>query len=230
MELATLKRNLEDNGFAIISRVLTDDRLAPVEQELIDSSSHRGRAGIRHALKLSSIAALAGESPLVDLARGVLGEQAFPYRATVFEKTAAANWLVVWHQGTALPLRNRKDAPGWGPWSVKDRVTYAHAPSFALQQVLALRVHLDNTDSDNGPLRVLPETHTLGVLSYDAIHELSQRVKPVDCLVPKGGILAMRPLIVHASSKCESRSRRRVLHIEYAGCESFGDNLQIAIT
>jgi ectoine hydroxylase-related dioxygenase (phytanoyl-CoA dioxygenase family) len=159
-----------------------------------------------------------------------LGEQAFPYRATVFEKTAASNWLVVWHQDTALPLCKRMDVSGWGPWSVKDGVTYAHAPASALARVLALRVHLDDSASDNGPLRVLPRTHMLGVLTDDAIHELVRQVKPVDCLVPKGGVIAMRPLIVHASSKCKSRSPRRVLHIEYAGCESMGDNVRIAIT
>jgi ectoine hydroxylase-related dioxygenase (phytanoyl-CoA dioxygenase family) len=230
LELTAFQRTLEGSGFAIISDVLTEKRLEPIEQELTDSSSHRSRAGIRHALKLPSIAALARESSLLRVARSVLGERAFPYRVTVFEKTTASNWLVVWHQDTALPLRNRRDAPGWGPWSVKDGVTYAHAPASALQRVLALRVHLDDSERDNGPLRVLPKTHTFGVLTDDAIHELSQRVKPVDCLVPKGGILAMRPLIVHSSSKCESRSRRRVLHIEYAGCESFGDILQIAIT
>ena len=28
-----------------------------------------------------------------------------PFRATLFDKSASANWLVVWHQDTALPMR-----------------------------------------------------------------------------------------------------------------------------
>ena len=76
------------------------------------------------------------------IARETLGGEAFPFRATLFDKSPIANWLVVWHQDTALPLQERREAPGWGPWSVKDGVIYAHAPESALSQVLALRLHL----------------------------------------------------------------------------------------
>ena len=102
---------------------------------------------------------------MIDLAREVLGPDAFPFRATLFDKSPTANWLVVWHQDTALPLRERIDQPGWGPWSIKEGIDYAHAPATALSQVLALRVSCDDSTVDNGPLRVLPRTHTLGVLS-----------------------------------------------------------------
>jgi ectoine hydroxylase-related dioxygenase (phytanoyl-CoA dioxygenase family) len=114
---------------------------------------------------------------------------------------------VMWHQDTALPLQERRETRGWGPWSIKDGVNYAHAPASALRQVLALRVHLDDSTAKNGPLRVLPGTHTLGVLTDKALHELSTEIAPVECLVSEGGVLAMRPLIVHASSKSISAAR-----------------------
>jgi ectoine hydroxylase-related dioxygenase (phytanoyl-CoA dioxygenase family) len=136
----------------------------------------------------------------------------------------------VWHQDTALPLQERRDVPGWGPWSIKDGVNYAHAPASALEQVLALRLHLDDSVADNGPLPVLPGTHTHGVLNDDALHELSTRIPAVDCLVPRGGILAMRPLVVHASSKSRSTTPRRVLHIEYARSAALAENLELAVT
>jgi ectoine hydroxylase-related dioxygenase (phytanoyl-CoA dioxygenase family) len=136
---------------------------------------------------------------------------------------------VVWHKDTALPLRKRREAAGWGPWSVKDGVNYAHAPAGELEQVLALRVHIDDSTSENGPLRVLPGTHTLGVLTDGQIHALSEKVGEVECLVAKGGVLAMRPLIVHASSKAQSEMPRRVLHIEYARPVTLCDGLELAI-
>ena len=166
---------------------------------------------------------------MMELARDVLGPGAFPFRATLFEKSPAANWLVVWHQDTALPLRQRIDLPGWGPWSLKEGIDHAHAPSAALSQVLALRLSCDDSTSVNGPLRILPGTHTLGVLSDDSLHDLSTRVTPVDCVVGKGGMVAMRPLVVHASSKSHSELPRRVLHIEYAASESIVKPLQLAI-
>ena len=108
---------------------------------------------------------------------------------------------------------------------MKDRITYAHAPASALCQVLALRVHLDEPNADNGPLRILPGTHLKGVLTDDVIEELVGSITPIDGLVPQGGVLAMRPLIVHASSKSRSQVPRRVVHIEYAGCRSFAPGL-----
>lgn len=55
------------------------------------------------------------------------------------------------------------------------------------------------------------------------------RMTSIDCLVPKGGILAMRPLIVHASSKSRSDVARRVLHIEYASSRFTEDGLELAV-
>jgi len=188
----------------------------------------RSRAGVRHAMKFATVAAMARSSPLLGIAQQILGSSAFPFRATLFDKSPTANWLVVWHQDTALPLRERHETPGWGPWSMKDGVVYAHAPANTLSQVLALRLHLDASTAENGPLRVLPETHTLGVLSDEELHKLSTRLAAIDCFVSRGGVLAMRPLIVHASSKSQSQAPRRVLHIEYAASPSI-DGLELAV-
>ena len=119
---------------------------------------------------------------------------------------------------------------GWGPWSVKEDVICAHAPASALEQVLAIRVHLDDSNEENGSLRILPRSHRAGVLTDDAIHDLASKTTAVDCHVPSGGILLMRPLTVHASSKIKSKNvRRRVLHIEYAANLSLSEGLELAI-
>jgi len=220
---------IREDGFGALPSVFSHGFVDQVLEGIAQLSPPRSRAGVRHALALGPVAEVA-RHPLVlgEIARGVLGADAFPYRATLFEKSPNANWLVVWHQDTALPLRSRLEVHGWGPWSVKERVLYAHAPSSALSQVLAVRVHLDDSTADNGPLRVLPRTHRLGVLSDDSIHELSTRVAPVDCILPRGGIVAMRPLLVHASSKSRIDMPRRVLHIEYAASESIAEPLHLA--
>jgi ectoine hydroxylase-related dioxygenase (phytanoyl-CoA dioxygenase family) len=106
-------------------------------------------------------------------------------------------------------------------------VNYAHAPASALEQVLALRLHLDDSIAENGPLRVLPGTHSLGVLSDEALRDLSTQIEAIDCTVPRGGILAMRPLVVHSSSKSQSNVPRRVLHMEYAAYLVFDQGLTL---
>jgi ectoine hydroxylase-related dioxygenase (phytanoyl-CoA dioxygenase family) len=112
---------------------------------------------------------------------------------------------------------------------VKEGIHYAHAPTATLSKVLALRVHLDDSTTENGPLRVLPGTHTLGVLSDDGVHEVATRLAPVDCVAPKGGVVAIRPLIIHSSSKSHAETPRRVLHIEYAASQSIAQPLQLAV-
>jgi ectoine hydroxylase-related dioxygenase (phytanoyl-CoA dioxygenase family) len=229
LNLPVFRESVKDAGFALVPQVFPSEQLMVLESVLSDPMLRRSRAGLRHAMKINAIAAFAEKELLLTLVRSILGEDAFPFRATMFQKSPEANWLVVWHQDTALPLRRRCDTPEWGPWSVKDGVNYAHAPANVLERMLALRVHLDESSQDNGPLRVLPGTHTRGVLTDDAVHELAQQVPPVDCNVDKGGIVAMRPLLIHSSSKVRSTRQRRVLHLEYANRGAVGNGLQLAI-
>jgi len=112
---------------------------------------------------------------------------------------------------------------------VKAGVIYAHAPASALSKVLALRVHLDDCMAENGPLGVLPDTHRLGVLTDQEIHLLAMSRQAVDCIVGKGGVLALRPLLVHSSSKMQTRGSWRVLHIEYGASTCAADGLDLAI-
>jgi ectoine hydroxylase-related dioxygenase (phytanoyl-CoA dioxygenase family) len=176
-----------------------------------------------------SVAEVARDERLLSRVRSLLGPEAGPFRATLFDKSPTSNWLVVWHQDTALPLRERRDVPGWGPWSVKADVLYAHAPAGALERVLALRIHLDDSTESNGPLRVLPGTHRTGVLRDEEVSVLAQASEPFDCLVPRGGVLAMRPLLIHASSKSRIEAPRRVIHIEYAASMTLEHGLELAI-
>jgi hypothetical protein len=190
---------VEERGFAILDGMFSPIEMQKVIGYLEHSGLKRSKAGVRHSLRDAAVAALAADPRLVNVAQKVLGPEATAFRATIFDKSSQANWLVVWHQDTALPLRVRSEAKGWGPWSIKDGIIYAHAPASSLRQVLALRVHLDDSDVHNGPLRVLPGTHVNGVFSDDGIQQLAAQLAPVDCLVAQGGVLAMRPLILHAS-------------------------------
>ena len=222
------QRELEQFGFAVVPEALEWNEIQSLVDSLSEIGLSRSKAGIRHMLRHKATAAIAYDSRLMAMARHVLDTDATPFHATLFDKSPNANWLVVWHQDTALPLQERAGAEGWGPWSVKQGAIYAHAPATALQRVLALRVHLDDSTPENGPLRVLPETHKLGVLSDDSIQEIAANAAPRDCVVATGGILAMRPLIVHASSKSRTYAPRRVLHIEYAASMNIAEGLRLA--
>lgn len=215
-------------GFELVPEVFHGRRIDFMLEEIARLSPVRTRAGLRHALRLEPVLKIANDPALLNMASRILGPDTLPYRATLFDKSPASNWLVIWHQDTALPMRERANVSGWGPWSTKDGIAYAHAPADALSEVLALRVHLDDSTTHNGPLKVLPQTHNLGILCDDRLQELSKRIPAVECVCPKGGVVAMRPLIVHASSKSQNERPRRVLHIEYAASEFIASPLRLA--
>jgi ectoine hydroxylase-related dioxygenase (phytanoyl-CoA dioxygenase family) len=221
--------SIATDGFAVLRDVLDAIEVREILEALAANPLLRTKAGARHALGHPAVHELASDARLVGISRDVLGPKAFPFRATLFDKSLAANWLVVWHQDTALPLVERCDVPSWGPWSVKAGILYAHAPASALEQVVALRIHLDDSTERNGPLRVLPGTHDRGVLDDDQIALCASQIPPAICTVQEGGVLVMRPLILHSSSKALDPAPRRVLHIEYSASRDVGDGLQLAI-
>lgn len=223
------QQTVEQLGFAVTPPLLTLSEIEILTAALNQPSISRSRAGVRHALGLPEVTALARDPRLLSIAREILGEAAFPYHATLFDKSPTSNWLVVWHQDTALPLRERRELQGWGPWSVKEGVIYAHAPANALRQVLALRVHLDDSTEHNGPLRVLPRSHNRGVMTDEEIEHLVPETSAVECIVQRGGVLAMRPLLVHSSSKSRVDCPRRVLHIEYAASIFPAEGLELSV-
>lgn len=214
-------------GFSIQRDVYAASEIDVLGAAIESANLARSRAGARHLLAIPSIAAAAFDARLMKLAEDALGCTPVPFGATLFDKTPESNWLVAWHQDTALPLMERREAQGWGPWSEKSGRPYAHVPASVLEGVVALRLHLDDSSSDNGPLRVLPGTHTRGVLTESQIRTAVLETTPVACTVGRGGVVRMRPLLVHASSKVVSAAPRRVLHFEYAAKADFGSGLRL---
>lgn len=133
----------------------------------------------------------------------------------MFHKSAARNWLVTAHQDLSIPVRERIDAPAYAGWSRKDGVLYVQPPRAVLEGLVAVRVHLDASTAENGPLRVVPRSHCLGRLSAEQIEAARRRSGDVACLVPRGGALVMRPCLVHASSQLTAAVPRRVLHFVF---------------
>src|SRR6476619_4771962 len=178
---------MTDDGFWIEQNVLTPSECDSLVEVLVDRANVRGRAGARNLMTLPPIVALANDPRLLRIAGHAFGKAMIPYRATFFDKSIGANWLVAWHQDTVLPLAARFRSPDWGPWSQKAGVLFARAPAWALSRVLALRIHLDSSTSENGPLRIIPGSHHFGVLSGNEVHTVARRSNSIECLAGRGG-------------------------------------------
>lgn len=211
-----LKMDVLDSGCQIEESVLSTTDCASLLGAFAEDPSLGGRAGTRHLMSNRAVSELAGDERLLRIAKRAVGGSAVPFRATLFAKTGVTNWLIPWHQDTALPLATSFVDPEWAAWSQKSGVRYAHAPAWALSRVIALRVHLDPSTRDNGPLRVVPGSHLAGVLTDQGVNDYVKTHDQTTCSVPRGGVLVMRPLLIHSSSKARTDAPRRVLHIEYA--------------
>lgn len=81
---------------------------------------------------------------------------------------------------------------------------------------IALRLHLDAADEQNGALFVSPGSHRLGRLPEAAIAAAIDGHPVIACQAAPGDVLAFRPLLLHMSRKSIHAEHRRVVQIEYA--------------
>jgi Phytanoyl-CoA dioxygenase (PhyH) len=203
---------IESEGFEMIPEVLSAEACRSLVTQLGPVSG----AGRRHLLTLPCISSLAKSEQLVHRIRPHLPAQPRAVRAIYFDKSSEANWLVPWHQDLTLAVRQRADTPGFDAWSLKDGVPHVQPPVALLEQMLTVRLHLDDADRTNGALRVLPGSHRHGRLSAEQIRRCRDATSEVLCCTTAGDALLMRPLLLHASSRSTQPTHRRILHLEYA--------------
>ncbi|MCX6366002.1 MAG: phytanoyl-CoA dioxygenase family protein [Armatimonadetes bacterium] len=206
----------EETGYQLIPEVLD---LPIVERlrtalETAGDASQRGESvyARRNILALHDVQAVAADPRVLALT----GVATIPTRAIFFDKVPGANWHVGWHQDRAIAVAERIELPGWGPWTVKAGVLHVLPPAAILEKMITVRLHLDDCDQTNGPLRVLPGSHRHGILSQEQIAALRKEAPEVTCTGSVGSAVVMSPLLLHASSPAESPQHRRVLHLEFA--------------
>jgi len=139
-------------------------------------------------------------------------------RGIFFNKTKQSNWKVAWQQDLTIAVRERREVGGFGPWSKKAGVLHVQPPAEIMGRILAIRLHLDESGPDNGPLRVIAGSHKEGRPSAEEVAHLGKS-RCETCVIPKGGALLMRPLLLHTSSACIVPKPRRVIHFEFVAAE-----------
>jgi len=201
-------------GYAISDLVLSDSECEMIAEGL--PSPTRRQGGVRHLLGNPTVRRLLSDRRLEVAIRDFVDEPLVAVKATLFDKTALANWHVQWHQDRVISVAERLDISGYGPWTIKKGVHHVEAPQHVLEQMVAIRIHLDESSLANGPLRVIPGSHRVGKLTEAEIATLVASSDQVDLSLQQGSILLMRPLLLHASSPAANPAHRRVLHVELA--------------
>src|SRR5438045_15905 len=133
---------------------------------------HR-RGGVRHLLEHESVLRVLNDKRFAALVTPIIGIQAGAVNATLFDKTPESNWRVTWHQDRTIRVREGG---------------LLDAPRELLEEMVAARIHLDEAGHDNGPLRVIPQSHRQGKLSDEDILKLTSTQPQVALSAPRGSI------------------------------------------
>jgi hypothetical protein len=201
------------DGHLLLPDLLSDGEARACTRAAAPSATLSG--GTRTLLQSDWCAALVQRLRHHAMLAPLLPPGAVAVQCTYFEKSTGRNWLVPWHQDLSVPVAERVENPALRGWSLKEGVLQVQPPAAVLEQVVAVRLHLDDCGPDDGPLRVLPGSHREGVRAEGAMHT-GMNAAAVTCTAPRGSGLLMRPLLLHASSKATGSSLRRVLHLLFA--------------
>ena len=182
--------------------------------ELVD---RRGTALARNVLADEDARALARSEAVRACVAPILGPGAECVRGLLFDKQKGHNWAVAWHQDTVIPVvaRPTEDIRGYTSWSVKGGVPHVRPPAAILEGMVSVRINLDPANETSGTLKVLPGSHVAGILDEEGIARMRAKLDRRALAVDAGDVVLMRPLLLHASSKAESPSQRRVVHLEF---------------
>ena len=203
--------NFARDGYALVPEVLTDAECAAIAAQIVTTRGPGSRNLLAQAWcgqlaqRLRARPALAALIPVGHVA----------VQCTYFEKSRDTNWLVAVHQDVGIPVRAPVVHADLAGWSHKDGAHFVQPPVAVLAQLVAVRMHLDPCGDQDGPLRVVPGSHTLGIVDAAQATSVRDAQGEVVCTADAGSALVMRPLLLHASSKSTGTSRRRVLHFLY---------------
>lgn len=216
----TVAQEVQHNGFAVLDNIYTDTEISNLIQQISATPqsgpeflSSKDLFAIRRFFKaVPGITALVFNDKLKSLISGAFGAGHFIVKSIYFDKPQASNWFVPYHQDLMIAVNGKAELPGYGPWTVKPAQTAVQPPVFILENMFTLRIHLDDTDADNGALKVIPGSHAKGIYRPETIdHDLEREAL---CNVGRGAVMIMKPLLLHASGRSTSDRKRRVIHIE----------------
>jgi len=212
-----MTNQLQLQGFMLVKSVLMVDECKRIAERFALPAAQR--AGSRCLLQHPWCAALAKQIKAQALVAGLLPPGSVAVQCTYFEKSAKRNWVVPTHQDISIPVTERVTHPDLEGWSNKEGQLFVHAPEEVLENLLAVRVHLDVCGTDDGPVRVFSGSHRLGRIDAEAATGQRAHFREVICTAEVGDALLMRPLILHTSSRASGTSRRRVLHFLFGPCD-----------
>lgn len=225
INLQTYKNELTANGFAVINNIFSEEEVEKISEAIqnIDSSKNTFRKSedlfaIRQFLKeIPEVKDLIFNENLKAIIKKIFGENYFVVKSIYFDKPKKSNWYVAYHQDLTISVDKKLELENFGPWTTKQNQFAVQPPLDILENIFTVRIHLDDTDENNGALKVVPKSHAKGIYRPETI-DWNVETETI-CNVEKGGIMLMKPLLLHGSNRTTNGKKRRVIHIEFSNRE-----------
>ncbi|MFU1857367.1 phytanoyl-CoA dioxygenase family protein [Sphingobacterium sp. NGMCC 1.201703] len=219
------KNKIKKDGFTIIKDVFSNNEIRELAR-LIEQTD-QSRDTFRRSSELFAIRQVIKEIPnlnsiifndnLRDIISQLFGSDYFIVKSIYFDKPETSNWYVSYHQDLTISVLKKINTEGFSNWTIKQKQYAVQPPLEILENIVTIRIHLDDTDAENGALNIIPGSHNKGVYRPETIDWTIEREE--NCSVPAGGIMIMKPLLLHSSKRTSNNKRRRVIHIEFANIE-----------
>ncbi|TCC92120.1 phytanoyl-CoA dioxygenase [Pedobacter frigiditerrae] len=225
MEIMDINNKISANGFSIIPNIYNDEEIEQILEVInqVDTSKDTFRKSadlfaIRQFLKeVPAVHDLIFNEKLKAIIQSTFGDNYFVVKSIYFDKPEQSNWFVAYHQDLTISVDKKIELENFGPWTVKQNQFAVQPPIDILQHNFTIRIHLDHTDENNGALKIIPKSHLKGIYRPETIDWTIER--ETICRIEKGGLMIMKPLLLHSSSKTTNNNKRRVIHIEFSNVE-----------
>lgn len=220
--LIEAKNKLLNNGFAIIDAIYSTNEINEIGTVIskLDTSNPIFRKSehlfaIRQFIKeVPEIKNILFNSQFKEVINTIGGEDYFVVKSIYFDKPKKSNWFVSYHQDLTISVNEKKNLNDFINWTKKHNQYAVQPNKEILENIFTVRIHLDDTTAGNGALKVINKSH---LKSINRIENTDFKLEEeVICEVNSGGIMIMKPLLFHASSKTTNNKNRRVIHIEFS--------------
>ncbi|AZA86660.1 phytanoyl-CoA dioxygenase [Chryseobacterium shandongense] len=216
------KNSIKENGFTVINNIFSEEEIKKIGEVIqnIDTSGETFRKledlfAIRQFLKeIPEVNDLIFNENIKTIIKEIFGEQYFVVKSIYFDKPEKSNWYVAYHQDLTISVDKKFEIENFGPWTTKQNQFAVQPPLDILENIFTIRIHLDDTDEHNGALKVVPKSHSNGIYRPETI-DWSVETEAI-CSVEKGGVMIMKPLLLHGSNRTTNGKKRRVIHIEFS--------------
>ena len=213
-----MKFELNKSGFEIIENVFSNEEVNEII-ELLEPQEINKEFGIREFLtNKPQISEKVFSKRLLAIVQKISPDCQKAIKSIYFDKPPNANWIVNWHQDLTINLKNRLEFENFKNWRENSQRIVVQPPIEILENIFTIRIHLDDCSKENGALRVIENSHKKGVIGIKEWMLNKNGIERI-CEVKRGGILIMKPLLLHSSRRTENHNNRRVIHIEFTDKE-----------